>query len=196
MLSDNNSLSNFWNNSGSSAGNMNISSNNYAQVVRNSNTMQNSNMMQNSSTIQSSNMMQNASAMQGSNMVQSSSMTQNSAVVQNSSILQGSTYDMSVAEDTLTYEETPHLTMGQWLLTFLIMSIPIANLVMLIIWAVKDLNPTKKTFARATLFWILVMITFTLVMMVVFYDTFNYAPYIDKGFKIFKYAIKKIFKIG
>ncbi|MCR5609924.1 MAG: hypothetical protein K6G26_12770 [Lachnospiraceae bacterium] len=88
--------------------------------------------------------------------------------------------------------EEPHLTVGQWILTWMVLVIPVVNFIMLIYWSFKDTNPTRKTFARGTIFWVLVMITLSLVFMVVFYDTFNYATFFEKQFKVIRYAIKKI----
>lgn len=44
------------------------------------------------------------------------------------------------------------MTMGQWLLTFLLMGIPIVGFVLTIIWATgHDVNESKKTFFQAIL---------------------------------------------
>jgi len=44
------------------------------------------------------------------------------------------------------------LTVGDWVLTFLITIIPVAGLVMLIVWAMDDNNP-RRNWARASLIW-------------------------------------------
>lgn len=44
------------------------------------------------------------------------------------------------------------ISMGQYLIMFLIMAIPIANIVMLFVWGFSsETGPNKKNFARATL---------------------------------------------
>lgn len=46
------------------------------------------------------------------------------------------------------------ISLGQWMLTLLLLMIPLVNIIMLIVWAVSDTNPSKKNFARAQLIWI------------------------------------------
>lgn len=47
---------------------------------------------------------------------------------------------------------TPVMTVGNWIVTMLIMMIPIANIVMLIIWAASSTeNPNRKNWAIAQL---------------------------------------------
>lgn len=42
------------------------------------------------------------------------------------------------------------VSVGNWILTFIILAIPLLNLVMLIVWAVGGTtHPSKKTFAQA-----------------------------------------------
>ena len=44
------------------------------------------------------------------------------------------------------------ISIGDWILTFILLAIPVVDLVMLIIWAVSvSTHPSKKTFARAYL---------------------------------------------
>ena len=46
----------------------------------------------------------------------------------------------------------PHMTMGNWIVTFLLMLIPIANIVLMFMWAFgRNVNPSKKSFFRAFL---------------------------------------------
>ena len=46
-----------------------------------------------------------------------------------------------------------------WLITFLISSLPIVNLIMLFVWAFGDGgNETRKTWAKAALIWIAIII--------------------------------------
>ena len=46
----------------------------------------------------------------------------------------------------------PHMTMGNWLVTCLLMLIPIANIVLMFMWAFgSNVNPSKKSFFRASL---------------------------------------------
>jgi hypothetical protein len=53
--------------------------------------------------------------------------------------------------------DTPYkpLTIGNWLLTFVIMAIPLVNIVMLIVWAANgSTHASKKSFAQAYLIFL------------------------------------------
>jgi len=42
------------------------------------------------------------------------------------------------------------ISVGEWILTFILLAIPLVNLIMLIVWAVSgSTHPSKKTFAQA-----------------------------------------------
>ncbi len=57
--------------------------------------------------------------------------------------------------------QDPTMSLGDWLITFLIMMIPIANLVMLIIWAFGgNTQPTKANWAQAALILIITIPVF------------------------------------
>lgn len=46
--------------------------------------------------------------------------------------------------------ENKPVSVGNWILTFIILAIPLVNLIMLIVWAVGGTtHPSKKTFAQA-----------------------------------------------
>jgi hypothetical protein len=48
--------------------------------------------------------------------------------------------------------ENKPVSVGDWILTFILLAIPIVNLVMLFIWAFGgSAHPSKKTYAQATL---------------------------------------------
>jgi hypothetical protein len=49
-------------------------------------------------------------------------------------------------------QEYKPMTIGEWLITFIITYIPIVGIVMLFVWAFSEGNhPSKKTWAQATL---------------------------------------------
>ncbi len=55
-------------------------------------------------------------------------------------------------------EQQP-VTLGNWMLTLLIMAIPLVNLIMLLVWAFSGSTPVSKAnWAKATLLWMLIMI--------------------------------------
>lgn len=61
------------------------------------------------------------------------------------------------------------MTVGQFILMFIIASIPIVGLVMLVIWGfVKKDNPTRANFAKATLIMLVIGIVFSLLFMGLF----------------------------
>ena len=55
-------------------------------------------------------------------------------------------------------EQQP-VTLGNWMLTLLIMAIPLVNLIMLLVWAFSGSTPVSKAnWVKATLLWMLIMI--------------------------------------
>jgi hypothetical protein len=62
------------------------------------------------------------------------------------------------------FEEKP-VTVLDWLLTMLIMSIPLINIIMLIIWAFdSSTNPSKSSWAKASLIWMLISVFLAILM--------------------------------
>lgn len=52
--------------------------------------------------------------------------------------------------------ESKPVSIGDWILTYLLLCIPIVNIVMLIVWAFQAHKPSKSNWAKATLIWILI----------------------------------------
>jgi len=52
------------------------------------------------------------------------------------------------------------MSLGDWIVTYLVTCIPIVGIVMLFVWALGEAGgcPSKKTWAQATLVWFLVAI--------------------------------------
>ena len=51
-------------------------------------------------------------------------------------------------------ENAPVVTVGDWVLTYLIAAIPLVGIIMLFIWAFgNDTNPNKANWAKAALFF-------------------------------------------
>lgn len=48
-------------------------------------------------------------------------------------------------------------TIGDWMVTFLLMSIPLVGFIMLIVWASDGNNRIRKNFAAAALIWMLIV---------------------------------------
>ena len=50
------------------------------------------------------------------------------------------------------------MSVGDWIVTYLLMCIPIIGIIMLFVWAFGgDTQPSKKTWAQATLIWAVVI---------------------------------------
>jgi hypothetical protein len=51
------------------------------------------------------------------------------------------------------------MTIGDWLITFLLTSIPLVGLVALLVWSFDEgMQPTKSTWAKATLIWYVISV--------------------------------------
>lgn len=67
----------------------------------------------------------------------------------------------------------PAVTFGEWMLTILLMCIPIVNIVLLFVWAFSSsANPSKANWAKASLVWtaivlVLYVLFFVIVLSVV-----------------------------
>lgn len=62
-----------------------------------------------------------------------------------------------------------HVTLGEWIVTFIITAIPIVGFVMLFVWAFGDgTNQSKKTWAQAYLILIAVGIVLAIIFFTVF----------------------------
>jgi hypothetical protein len=60
------------------------------------------------------------------------------------------------------------LTVGEWMLTLLVLAIPLVNLIMYIYWAVADgVNLNRKRFCQASIFWFLILMGLSIGFMVI-----------------------------
>jgi hypothetical protein len=67
-------------------------------------------------------------------------------------------------EDT-TYRP---VTVGNWMLTYLLMCIPLVNLILLFVWAFGSNTPeSKANWAKASLIWIVLGIAFYVLLFMV-----------------------------
>lgn len=58
----------------------------------------------------------------------------------------------------------PPITLKEWLITFLLVCIPMANFIFLITWAFSsDINPNKSNWAKATLIWMVIAALFAII---------------------------------
>ena len=99
---------------------------------------------------------------------------------------------LDLTQPTYYYQVPPKnnegvMSIGKYLLTFLLLSIPVANIVFMIIWSVtKDTNKNLQNFTRALWIWTAIWVALWIVILVVvrtsatffFYDAWNY-PMMD-----------------
>ena len=72
--------------------------------------------------------------------------------------------------DTSNGNLAPVTSVGEWLVTLLILCIPIVNLIMLIIWACNNGNglPNRATFSKAYLIMMAIGIVLYIIILVMF----------------------------
>ena len=75
-------------------------------------------------------------------------------------------------EEQLHYKDgsqvktSTEMTVMEWIITMLIMAIPIVNLVMLFIWGFGNPDP-RRNFARASLIWMAISIGLVIIIYIV-----------------------------
>jgi len=58
----------------------------------------------------------------------------------------------------------PHMTIGNWIVTMLLLLIPIVNIVLMFVWAFGgNTNPSKKTYFQAQLIFVAIGIVLTII---------------------------------
>lgn len=63
------------------------------------------------------------------------------------------------------------MTIGDWIITFIISYIPIVGLVMLFVWAFGDgTHPSKKTWAQALLIFALIGLVLAIIFFILFWS--------------------------
>ncbi len=65
-------------------------------------------------------------------------------------------------------EMEPVMSIGQWLITLLVMSIPCVNIVMLFVWGFGGGNQTRANYCKAYLIWFVILTVLGLVLSMVF----------------------------
>ena len=66
------------------------------------------------------------------------------------------------------YIQAP-ISVGEWMITLLIMAIPLVNIIMLFVWAFSgNINLSKANWAKASLIWTLIIIVFYAIILLIF----------------------------
>jgi hypothetical protein len=66
------------------------------------------------------------------------------------------------------------MTMGDWLITFIIQAIPLVGIIMLFVWAFGDgTHPSKKTWAQASLVFALIMFILVIIFIAALWTMFS-----------------------
>lgn len=61
----------------------------------------------------------------------------------------------------VTVETAPVMSVSEWFITYLLLMIPLVNLILLFVWAFgNNTNPNKKNFAKSALIWAAIGIVF------------------------------------
>jgi uncharacterized integral membrane protein len=62
---------------------------------------------------------------------------------------------------------SPVITVKEWMLTTLIMIIPIVNIIMMFVWAFGEGNPTKKNYFKASLLWAAIILVIYAIIFII-----------------------------
>ena len=63
------------------------------------------------------------------------------------------------------------ITVGDWIITFIITCLPVIGLVMLFVWAFgDDTHPNKKTWAKANLILALIVLVLFIILLIMFFS--------------------------
>ncbi|WP_235561035.1 hypothetical protein [Bacillus sp. FJAT-28004] len=63
---------------------------------------------------------------------------------------------------------SPVISIKEWMLTTLILIIPIVNIIMMFVWAFGEGNPTKKNYFKASLIWAAIILAIYIVVFIIF----------------------------
>ena len=82
-------------------------------------------------------------------------------------------------QEEVEEEDENAVKMGSWIGTFVLLLIPVVNLIVIIKMAISCKSASKKSFARALLFMGLICITLVLVFMALTCEKIDYRGYFD-----------------
>lgn len=75
-------------------------------------------------------------------------------------------------QNQIGHQQAPVVSIKEWLLTNLIMMIPLVNIVMMLVWAFNsNTNPNKANYFKAALILFAIVMVIYLVLAVVFFGS-------------------------
>ena len=75
-------------------------------------------------------------------------------------------------QNQIGHQQAPVVSVKEWLLTNLIMMIPLVNLIMMLVWAFSsNTNPNKANYFKAALILFAIVMAIYLVLAVVFFGS-------------------------
>ena len=75
-------------------------------------------------------------------------------------------------QNQIGHQQAPVVSVKEWLLTNLILMIPLVNIVMMLVWAFgSNTNPNKANYFKATLILFAILMAIYLVLAVVFFGS-------------------------
>lgn len=75
-------------------------------------------------------------------------------------------------QNQIGHQQAPIVSVKEWLITNLIMMIPLVNIVMMLVWAFgSNTNPNKANYFKATLILFAIVMAIYLVLAVVFFGS-------------------------
>ena len=77
-----------------------------------------------------------------------------------------------IEKNQIGHQQAPIVSIKEWLITNLIMMIPLVNIVMMLVWAFgSNTNPNKANYFKATLILFAIVMVIYLVLAVVFFGS-------------------------
>lgn len=60
------------------------------------------------------------------------------------------------------------MTVGDWMVTLLILALPLVNIIMLLVWAFSSTgNVSRRNYCRASLLWFLIMMALSVIVFII-----------------------------
>jgi len=74
-------------------------------------------------------------------------------------------YQQPPAQPYTSPQQWPHMKIGNWMITMLLMVIPIVNIILMFMWAFgSNVNPSKKSYFQASLIYAAIGVLFSIIL--------------------------------